>query len=56
MDKVKVTYPTREELEAKRDAILTAYPLLAEHADQGSLVGEEWVAWAELGEIEWLLK
>lgn len=53
--RVKVTYPTREELEAKRGAILAAHPLLAEYAEQGSLVGEEWAAWAELGDIEWLL-
>lgn len=53
--RVKVSYPTREELRAKRDALLAKYPAIAMYPDEGSLVGEEWMAWAELGDINWLL-
>lgn len=53
--RVKVTHLTREELEAQRDAILAKYPDLEACAREQVLIGDEWGAWAELGQINWLL-
>lgn len=56
---VIVHYPTRSEVRAQRDAIPLALGLnmdeLARRADAGELVGEEWLAWAEVQELGWLL-
>lgn len=52
-------HPTREEIEAQRDQILRTLGLtldqLAERATSGELVGEEWLAWAEVEELGYLL-
>jgi len=51
--------PSREELAARRDAILSQLGLtsveLEEKAASGGLVGDEWSAWAEIEEIDYLL-
>jgi len=55
----KTDHPTREEVEAQRAAILQSLGLtaaeLAERAESGELVGEEWLAWAEVRELGYLL-
>lgn len=52
-------HPTRDEITAQRDQILHALGLtadeLAERAAAGELVGEEWLAWAEVEELGYLL-
>lgn len=49
-----------EELEARRTEILDelgmTYEELAAKADNRSLIGEEWTAWEEIREIDFLLK
>lgn len=53
--RVRVSRHTQEALEAARASILEAHPGLLRHAADGELVGEEHVAFAEYGEISWLL-
>lgn len=52
-------FPTREEVKAQRDQILDSLGVtadeLAERAAAGELVGEEWLAWAEVRELGYLL-
>src|SRR4051794_27651199 len=54
-----VEHPSREKVRAHRDAILESLGLtrkqLEERAHAGELVGEEWVAWAEVEELGYLL-
>jgi hypothetical protein len=54
-----IEHPTRDEIEARRDAILRALDLsaeeLAQRAVAGELVGEQWSAWAEVQELGYLL-
>lgn len=56
---IRVREVTREELEHRKRAILSrlgmTYDELAERAERYSLVGDEWSAWSELGEIGFLL-
>jgi hypothetical protein len=46
-------------LQARREAILrqlgTSYEQLAARAERRSLVGDEWAAWDDLGEIDYLI-
>lgn len=55
-----VEHPTREDVRAHRDAILRALGVtteeLAARAAAGELVGEEWVAWAEVEELGFLIE
>lgn len=55
----RTDHPTREEIEAQRQQILRNLGLtadqLAERAKAGELVGEEWLAWAEVEELGYLL-
>lgn len=50
---------SRSDLEDRRDEILREHHLtraaLQAKVDAGELVGEEWAAWAEITEIEYLL-
>ena len=50
---------TREELLERRRAVLerlgTSYEELASRADRRALVGDEWSAWDELQEIDFLV-
>ncbi|WP_121033043.1 hypothetical protein [Terracoccus luteus] len=54
-----IDHPTRAELRAQIDAILARLGLtfdeLRRMAAAGELVGEEWVAWAEVEELGYLL-
>lgn len=54
-----VDSPSRDELEALRIAILDGIGLSAEElqakADRGGLVGEEWSAWADVRDVDFLL-
>jgi hypothetical protein len=54
-----VEHPSRKEVRAHRDAILTSLGLTIEELEQraaaGELVGEEWVAWAAVEELGYLL-
>lgn len=54
-----IEHPTREDIAAHRDAILRSLGVtadeLAQRAADGELVGEEWVAWAEIEELGYLL-
>ena len=54
-----IDHPTREEVQARRDAILRYLGLsaeeLARRAAAGELVAEEWSAWAEVEELGYLL-
>jgi hypothetical protein len=54
-----IDHPTRDEVRAQRDAILArlgvTFDELARMAAAGELVGEEWVAWAEVEELGYLL-
>ena len=55
----KTDHPTREEVAAQREQILAVVGLsadeLARRAEAGELVGEEWLAWAEVEELGYLL-
>ena len=50
---------TLEELEERREQILAtlgmSYEELAARADSRSLIGDEWTAWEEIREIDFLL-
>lgn len=50
---------TAQELEARREEILRqlglSYEQLAGRAEARSLVGDEWAAWEEIREIDFLL-
>lgn len=54
-----IDHPTRDEVRAQRDAILArlgvTFDELARMAAVGELVGEEWIAWAEVEELGYLL-
>jgi len=54
-----IDHPTRAEVSAQRDALLArlgmTFDELARMAAAGELVGEEWVAWAEIEELGYLL-
>lgn len=54
-----VQHLRREDVESRRNAILRDLGVsaeeLAERAAAGGLVGEEWVAWAEVEELGYLL-
>jgi hypothetical protein len=54
-----VRHLSRGDLEARRDVILREHQLtraeLQAKVDAGKLVGDEWAAWAEITEIEYLL-
>jgi len=54
-----IDHPTRDEVRAKRDAILrhlgVTFDELARMAGAGELVGDEWIAWAEVEELGYLL-
>lgn len=54
-----VTRPTRKELEERRREILRHVGMTRDElklkAATGRLVGDEWSAWAEIGEIDYLL-
>lgn len=51
---------SREELEGRREEILRKLGItmdeLRQRAETSSLVGEEWGAWQELGDIAFLLE
>jgi hypothetical protein len=55
----RVTEMTRRELERRRDEILeslgVSYTELAKRARAYTLVADEWAAWDEIREIEFLL-
>jgi hypothetical protein len=55
----RLTEVSREDLQARRQAVLkrvgTSYEDLKARAEGRSLVGDEWSAWDELREIEFLL-
>ncbi|MGN6130963.1 MAG: hypothetical protein ACTHOK_11545 [Nocardioidaceae bacterium] len=55
----RTDHPSREEVRAQRDAILASLHMtaeeLAERAEAGELVGEEWTAWSEVTELGYLL-
>lgn len=55
----RTDHPTREEVAAQRNEILNALGVTAEElgrrAEAGELVGEEWLAWAEVEELGYLL-
>ena len=55
----RVIEVTRPQLDARRREILdhlgTSYEQLAARAEARSLIGEEWAAWEELHEINFLL-
>jgi len=54
-----IDHPTREDVRAQMDAILGRLGVtldeLKRMAGDGELVGEEWVAWAEVEELGYLL-
>lgn len=54
-----VDHPSRSDVQAQRDAILEELGLtfdeLERRARAGELVGEEWLAWAEVQELGYLL-
>lgn len=55
----KTEHTTREQVESQRAAILNRLGVtldeLSERADAGELVGDEWLAWAEVSELTYLL-
>lgn len=54
-----VHHVTREELQRRREAILSRLGLtldeLQDKVDHGALVGDEWSAWSEIEDIDYLL-
>lgn len=54
-----IDHPTREDVSAQIDLILSrlgvTFDELKRMASDGELVGEEWVAWAEVEELGYLL-
>jgi len=54
-----VRHLSRSDLERHREEILREHQLTREElqtkVDDGGLVGEQWAAWAEITEIEYLL-
>jgi hypothetical protein len=55
----RIDHPTREQVHAQRAEILDRLGVtadeLARRAEAGELVGEEWLAWAEVEELGYLL-
>lgn len=54
-----IDHPTRDDVRAQRDAILVRLGVtldeLTHMAAAGELVGEEWVAWAEVEDLGYLI-
>jgi hypothetical protein len=54
-----VRCPSRKDLEMRREEVLRSLHLtraeLQAKVEVGGLVGDEWAAWAEITEIEYLL-
>jgi len=55
----KTEHTTRDQVERQRTAILESLGLsvaeLSQRAEAGELVGDEWLAWAEVSELTYLL-
>ncbi|WP_344046752.1 hypothetical protein [Nocardioides panacihumi] len=55
----KTDFPTRERMEDRRSEILADLGIsveeLVRRAEEGELVGDEWLAWAEIEELGYLL-